>query len=130
METITIQCPPIKMKFSSNLLSTPTWGFDAEYLLQIAQFLVLKACSNKYKKTPKTFDKLETKYCEFLRLYDLAKGKEAESKGKANRKTFQIFYRPRFGNESDEHLFRRLDNRRRLSKSMRRRNAISKKYQD
>ncbi len=125
METITTKTilpPQIHTYFDKNLLSFPVYKFSADELMKIAQFIVLKACSNEFKNLPNTFDKIELKYCEFARLYDEAKGKEAESKGKTFVKTSWPFYRPRFGNNANEHLFERLDDRRQTSERIRRKN--------
>lgn len=125
METTTITAenlfsmPQIEMKLNPKLLSTPTWGFDADYLHKIAWWILGKIGRSEFKNMPNTKSDLRFKYHKFMELYDQAKTKEKESKGKATRKSFQIFYRPRFDNESDEYLFRRLDNRRKTSERMR-----------
>lgn len=126
MKTTTILSPEIKQTFNKFLLSLPYFRFDADYIFKIARFIMYQGCGKRFEKTPKTFDKLEQKYCEFMSLYEQAKRKEEECKGKTFIKTQAPFYRPRFGNEADENLFKRLDNRRKTSGNIRKRNEIQK----
>lgn len=118
--------PPMPMKFDPNLLSMPTFGFRAEYLYQISDFLQKKIDSAEFRKFPKTLERLKNKQEHFMELYERAKIKEREAKGKAFIKANAPFYRPRLIKKDDNRLFERLDKRRASSNKNGANNAVSK----
>ena len=116
--------PPMPMKFDPNLLSMPTFGFRAEYLYQISDFLQKKIDSAEFRKFPKTLERLKNKQEYFMELYERAKIEEGKAKEKKGLKTAWFGYRPRLANRNDQRLFERLSNRRETSVFDRRHNKI------
>jgi hypothetical protein len=94
MITTISHMPPMPMKFDSHLLSRPTFGFTADYLRKISAFLQKKIDSAEFRKFPATIKKLKQQQQELMELYEWAKIKERETKGKTNYKTCWLFYRP------------------------------------
>ncbi len=113
-----LPAPLIEIKFNKNLLSIPYPGFKAEYILKISNFLEKKISSSEYRKFPNTVGKLTVKHMQLMELYEQAKIKEEESKGKTFIQAKMPFYRPRLANRNDQRLFERLDNRRKASEYM------------
>jgi hypothetical protein len=122
--TIITECPPLSMKFDPHLLSRPTFGFTTDYLLKISAFLKKKIDSAEFRKFPATIQKLKQQHQEIMELYEWAKIKEKESKGKAFIKANAPFYRPRLIKKDDNRLFERLDKRRASSNKDGANNAI------
>lgn len=109
--TITTHCPAIKIKFDPNLLSVPTFGYNAEYLYRISAFLQKKIDSSEFSKFPATIEKLKQKQQQFMELYEWAKTQERENETKTHIKTQWIGYRPRLANKNDQRVFERLSDR-------------------
>jgi hypothetical protein len=122
--TIITSCPPMPVKFSKDLLSTPTFGYNAEYLRQIGDFLLRKIHSAGLKKHPTRRILLMVKHKEFMELYERAKTQERENKNKTCLKTQWLGYRPRLAKKNDQRVFDRLSDRAETSKRDRRRNEI------
>jgi hypothetical protein len=118
-----INLPPvIEMKFAPKLLSNPIFVFDANYLLKLAEWIEKKLLRPEFRKHINTKNKIYLKYLEFMELYERAKVKERENKGKTCLKTQGLFYRPRLNKFDDQHLFERLERKIRSSKQYRRHN--------
>lgn len=64
--TIYNQAPVLDVKFDPHLLSIPTFGFSAEKLHKIAEFLKKRVNSGDFKKSPKTKERLENKHHQDL----------------------------------------------------------------
>lgn len=127
METIDVQWPPIKMKLDHKLLSYPFFKFDSNYLLKISEFLLNKMGDISFYKFQRTKNNIYLKHLYFMELYEQAKIKEEECKGKAINKASWPFYRPRLPNKDDQRLFERLDHRANTSQRMlRKNNKVSK----
>lgn len=126
MVTTISHMPPMPMKFDPHLLSRPTFGFTADYLRQISAFLQKKIDSAEFRKFPATIQKLKQQQQELTELYEWAKIKEREAKGKAFIKANAPFYRPRLIKKDDNRLFERLDKRRASSNKNGANNAVSK----
>lgn len=122
----TLHFPPIPMKFDPNLLSTPIFRYDADYLLKIAQWLEEKILSPEFRKMPETVGKLIIKHQQIMELYERAKIEEREAKEKTHLKAQAPFYRPKLSNRNNQRLFERLDDRRKTSVFDRKNNTISK----
>lgn len=122
--TIINHCPPIPIKFDPNLLSTPTFGYSAEDLYRIGDFLQKKIDSAEFRKFPATIEKLKQKKQHFMELYEWAKNQERENKTKTCLKTQWFGYRPRLTNKDDQRIFDRLSDRASTSKYDRRRNEV------
>lgn len=112
--------------FDANLLSTPTFGFSAKKLHEIAEFLKKRINFNEFKKFPATVEKLKQQHQQFMELYERAKIKEREAKGKAFIKANAPFYRPRLIKKDDNRLFERLEKEQASSNKDGANNAISK----
>lgn len=126
MVTTISHMPSITMKFDPHLLSRPTFRFTVDYLHQISAFLQKKIDSPKFRKFPATIQKLKQQQQELMELYERAKIKEEEAKGKAFIKTNAPFYRPRLIKKDDNCLFERLNKRRASSNKDGANNTISK----
>jgi len=126
MNKIISSCPLISMKFNPNLLSTPTFGYSAEYLYQISDFLQKKIDSAEFRKFPSTIEKLKQKQQQFRELYERAKTQEEQAKTKTCLKTQWLGYRPRLSNRNDQRIFERLDDRRKAFEYDCRKNNVSK----
>ncbi len=118
--------PYIAIKFSKDLLSTPTFGYDAKYLFQISNFLQKKIDSSEFYKFPATILKLKQIHMKFMEMYERAKIEEGNNKTKTYRKTQWLGYRPRFANKNDQRIFDRLTDRAEASRIDRKENEISK----
>ncbi len=114
------------MGFNPQLLQVELLKYDAEYLLQIGIWIFEKINSPEFYKFPATIIKLKQKHKQFMEMYELSKIKEEENKEKKFIKTKQPFYRFRSNNKNEQYLFDRLEHRRKISKSMRSNNEISK----
>lgn len=123
MQIITT-CPAIPIRFDSNLLSTPTFGYTAENLKSIGDWLLKKIESAEFRKFPATISKLKQQHKKFVELYERAKTHEEQNKTKKHIKTQWLGYRPKMANQNDQRLFERLDNRRKTSEHDRRNNNI------
>jgi hypothetical protein len=116
----------MSIRFDPHLLSFPTWGYNAENLRQIGEWLIEKMHRSGLRKYPKTKNKVFLKHLEFMELYERAKIQEKENKEEGFVKTNNVFYRPRFANRYDQYLFERLEDRRKTSILDRRNSNISK----
>lgn len=124
MDIIFNQAPQLPVRFDPNLLSMPTFGFNAKKLHKISEFLQKKINSGEFKKFPKTRERLENKQQHFMELYERALIEEEKVKEKTCLKTQRFGYRPRLANRNDQRLFERLNNRRETSASDRRNNKV------
>lgn len=124
METITVQCPPIQIPLNANLLSMPTFGFKAEHLLKIADWIINKTTHGKFNKCPERMDQIHHIYLRFMELYERAKVKEKQNKEEKRCTTAGPFYFPRLGNKNDQRLFERLEHREKTSRYDRRNHKI------
>lgn len=122
--TIIVSCPIIPIKFRKDLLSTPSFVYNSDYLYQISVFLQKKIDSAEFRKFPKTLEGLKNKQKIFIEIYEQAKIEERNNKTKAYRKTQGCGYRPRLPNRSDQRIFERLSNRAETSKCDRRRDEV------
>src|ERR1041385_2951486 len=103
--TIITSCPLITITFNPDLLSVPTFGYNADYLYQISVFLQKKIDSAKFRKFSKTLERLKNKQEYFMELYERAKIEEGNNKTKTCCKTKWLGYRPRSANRNDQNLF-------------------------
>lgn len=104
-----IEPPVIEQKFSKDLLSTPIWGFNAEKLKKICDWLERHINDSNVAMCPNRVNKLTSKYKEFMDLYERAKIKERENEKEKACKTHMFGYRPRIANRDRQHLFGRLE---------------------
>lgn len=119
--------PLIDMKFTPNLLSTPIFRFDAEYLKKINDWLEKKIHSHEFRNHPGSIKKLKQKQQQFMELYDCAKIREREAEKEAYIKAKSLFYRTRLPKQDDRAIFDRLVDRIKTSEFMlRKNNAVSK----
>jgi hypothetical protein len=102
--------PPISQYFNANILSTPYFRFDADYLLKIAKMIYKKILSSKYRKFPATIHELKKQYTVFMDLYERAKIQERETEKEEFIKARMLFYRTRLSKQDDRSIFRRLEN--------------------
>jgi len=110
-----IYIPLIKVNYNPNLLSTPIFIFNAEYLLKIVQWLEKKLLSNEFHKYPATVVKIRLKIKHFMELYERAKDEERQTKEKTFIKANAPFYRPRLSDRNDQRTFEKLNDRRKTS---------------
>lgn len=113
--------PLIFQSFNRHLLSIPIFKHDAEYIFEVAEFLLKKINKKKFKKLPKTVAKLKDKLKYIMELYEQAKEKEKEIEidKKAPIKARMPFYRTRLFKKDDRAIFERLERKRDQSKCRR-----------
>ena len=121
----TTHFPPLPITFSRDLLSTPIFRFDAEYLRKIGDWLLEKIDSAKFHKFPSTIVKLKKKHQQFMELYERAKIEEGKTEGKKFIKSKSPFYRPRLSDKNEQRAFEKLDYRRKTSEFDRRYSKVS-----
>lgn len=128
MEWISVKdmLPLIPMKFDSNLLSLPSWNYDADKLRQLGDWLEEKILNSKFLKYPDTIEKLTEQHLKFMELYERAKVIERKNKEKTSSRTQMFGYRPRLANKNDQSVFDRLSHRKRISIADRKNNEVSK----
>lgn len=123
MNTITTIPPLISTRFDAHLLSRPFPRFNAENLLFLAKWIEKRVNSNEFRGFPGSIQTLKDKINHFMELYDQVKSKEKESEGKTFVKAKRPFYRPRLPNKNDQRIYERLDDRRKASHRMVRKNT-------
>lgn len=121
---ITSNIPSISQKFYPYLLCHSLCIYNIETLNHIAKWLEKKISRREFRKYPSTIKKLKEKQQQFVELYEEAKIKEREAENKEFIKAKMPFYRPRLPNRNDQHLFKRLVNRRETSEHERKNSKI------
>jgi len=126
MITSTVCAPDIANLIDPNLLSIPMFRHDAEYILKIANYLLLKIVNRKFRKFPKRVEKLLEDHARLMELYGRAKDKEGQIKDEKGVKTRMPFYRFELPNRVDQSIFKRLERKRADSIHDRQHYAIQK----
>jgi hypothetical protein len=109
MITTSSRPPLIHMLHSADLLSMPTFKFDADYLLKIAQYLQKRINHKKFKQFPGRVKELNYQIDTILELHGIAKSKEKALHEEKGNKTQWPFYRTRLPSKDDNTIYDRLE---------------------
>jgi hypothetical protein len=122
METISMDCPPVPVKFDPHLLSTASFRFSADNLSQIAFYIGIRLFKRNFNKFTNSKNKVYLKLSNFMEIYARAKAEEEEAEKSKDRKVNAPFYRPRHSNKDDQRLYEGLEHKIRMSRRQQRKN--------